>query len=174
MKIEKVYFDMDGVLCNFEKRYTELFGAVDPLGEDAYTRRANKHTSNNWFEFIESHQFEILQPMPGAFDMLAYVRKSNIPIEILTSSGSLRSSVKYHNLVADQKAVWLKKHGIAYKINVVRNRKMKAEYAASNIILIDDTPDVIEAFDKAGGIGILHKKSAETLQTLDGLFQITK
>ena len=157
---------MDGVLCNFEKRYEELFG------ENPWKSRNNKHWSNNWVEFIESHQFESLQPMPGAFDMLAYVRNKDIPIEILTSSGSLRMDIKYHNLVADQKAIWLKKHGIAYKINVVQNRKMKAEYAALDIILIDDTPDVIEAFDKAGGIGILHNNSAGTLHTLEHLFQV--
>jgi FMN phosphatase YigB (HAD superfamily) len=164
--MKKVYFDMDGVLCNFEKRYEELFG------ENPWKSRNNKHWSNNWVEFIESHQFESLQPMPGAFDMLAYVRNKDIPIEILTSSGSLRMDIKYHNLVADQKAIWLKKHGIAYKINVVQNRKMKAEYAALDIILIDDTPDVIEAFDKAGGIGILHNNSVDTLNTLEHLFQM--
>jgi len=164
--MKKVYFDMDGVLCNFEKRYEELFG------ENPWKSRNNKHWSNNWVEFIESHQFESLQPMPGAFDMLAYVRNKDIPIEILTSSGSLRMDIKYHNLVADQKAIWLKKHGIAYKINVVQNRKMKAEYAALDIILIDDTPDVIEAFDKAGGIGILHNNSVDTLNTLEHLFQV--
>ena len=164
--MKKVYFDMDGVLCNFEKRYEELFG------ENPWKSRNNKHWSNNWVEFIESHQFESLQPMPGAFDMLAYVRNKDILIEILTSSGSLRMDIKYHNLVADQKAIWLKKHGIAYKINVVQNRKMKAEYAALDIILIDDTPDVIEAFDKAGGIGILHNNSVDTLNTLEHLFQV--
>lgn len=164
--MKKVYFDMDGVLCNFEKRYEELFG------ENPWKSRNNKHWSNNWVEFIESHQFESLQPMPGAFDMLAYVRNKDIPIEILTSSGSLRMDIKYHNLVADQKAIWLKKHGITYKINVVRNRKTKAEYAALDIILIDDTPDVIEAFDKAGGIGILHNNSVDTLNTLEHLFQV--
>jgi predicted secreted acid phosphatase len=157
---------MDGVLCNFEKRYEELFG------ENPWKSRNNKHWSNNWVEFIESHQFESLQPMPGAFDMLAYVRNKDIPIEILTSSGSLRMDIKYHNLVADQKAIWLKKHGIAYKINVVQNRKMKAEYAEPNIILIDDTLDVIESFDEAGGIGILHNNSVDTLNTLEHLFQV--
>ena len=157
---------MDGVLCNFDKRYKELFD------EPPNANRENKHWSGNWIEFIESHQFESLEPLPGAFDMLAYVRNKDIPIEILTSSGSLKNGIGYHHLVADQKAIWLKKHGIAYKINVVQNRKMKAEYAEPNIILIDDTLDVIEAFDKAGGIGILHNNSVDTLNTLEHLFQV--
>jgi hypothetical protein len=84
---------------------------------------------------------------------------------MLTSSGGK----KYHDLVADQKSVWLKKHNIAYKPNVVPGRSHKTEYAKPDVILIDDTEDIIVAFNKAGGIGILHKDIGETLKSLDTL-----
>ena len=29
MRVSKIYVDMDGVLCDFEKRYKELYGAID-------------------------------------------------------------------------------------------------------------------------------------------------
>jgi hypothetical protein len=38
--------------------------------------------------------------------------------------------------------------------------------------LIDDTPDVIEDFNRAGGIGILHENAADTIERLKSIFQI--
>jgi len=157
--IEKIYLDMDGVLCNFEKRYTELYNEAPSSSRD------KKNWSENWTDFVMSKQFETLDIFPGAIELLRYVRDTDLPIEILTSSGGL----KYHDLVAEQKGVWLKKQGLAYKRNVVPGRSLKASYATPNTILIDDTEDVIVAFNKAGGIGILHKNIDETLVTLKTL-----
>ena len=157
--IEKIYLDMDGVLCNFEKRYTELYN------EEPNSSRAKKNWSENWTDFILTKQFETLDVFPGAIELLRYVRDTNLSTEILTSSGG----AKYHDLVAEQKDIWLKKQGLAYKRNVVPQRSLKASYATPNTILIDDTEDVIVAFNKAGGIGILHKDIGETLQKLDSV-----
>ena len=157
--IEKIYLDMDGVLCNFEKRYTELYKVAPNSSRD------KKNWSENWTDFILTKQFETLDVFPGAIELLRYVRNTDLPIEILTSSGG----AKYHDLVAEQKDIWLKKQGLAYKRNVVPQRSLKASYATPNTILIDDTEDVIDVFNKAGGIGILHKDIGETLQTLDSV-----
>ena len=157
--IDKIYLDMDGVLCNFEKRYVELYK------ESPNSSRDKKNWSENWTDFIMTKQFETLDIFPGAIELLRYVRRTELPIEILTSSGG----VKYHDLVAEQKDIWLKKQGLTYKRNVVPGRSLKAAYATPNTILIDDTEDVIVAFNKAGGIGILHKDIGETVQTLDSV-----
>ena len=157
--IEKIYLDMDGVLCDFEKRYVELYN------EQPNSSRNKKNWSENWTDFVMTKQFETLDIFPGAIELLRYVRRTDLPIEILTSSGG----AKYHDLVAQQKDIWLKKQGLAYKRNVVPGRSLKASYATSNTILIDDTEDVIAVFNKAGGIGILHKDIGETLQTLDSV-----
>ena len=157
--IEKIYLDMDGVLCNFEKRYTELYK------EAPNSSRDKKNWSENWTDFILTKQFETLDVLPGAIELLRYVRNTDLPIEILTSSGG----AKYHDLVAEQKDIWLKRQGLAYRRNVVPGRGLKASYATPNTILIDDTEDVIVAFNKAGGIGILHKEIGTTLQKLDSV-----
>lgn len=157
--IEKIYLDMDGVLCNFEKRYVELYN------ETPNSSRNKKNWSENWTDFIITKQFETLDIFPGAIELLRYVRRTELPIEILTSSGG----EKYYDLVAEHKDIWLKKQGLTYKRNVVPKRSLKASYATPSTILIDDTEDVIVAFNKAGGIGILHKNIDETLVTLKTL-----
>jgi len=48
---------------------------------------------------------------------------------------------------------------------------LKAEYAESTIILVDDTPDVIDSFSNAGGIGILHNNVNVTIETMKRLLQ---
>ena len=157
MGVSKLYLDMDGVFCDFDRRYFELFG------ETPGSSRDRKNFSTNWTKFIEGENFATLDWNPGGQELLSYVRTiPDIEIEMLTSSGG----IKYHSEVTIQKAQWLCERGFEYKINTVRGRKLKAEYATSTTILVDDTPDVIESFENAGGIAILHKNVNETLSKL--------
>ena len=50
---------------------------------------------------------------------------------------------------------------------MVPGRKLKADYATPNSIMIDDMLDVITSFSAAGGIGIHHKDIGNTLSLLD-------
>lgn len=152
---------MDGVICNFEKKYIELFGK-SPL-----EARDQKEFSPNWKKFIEEKSFEKLDWFPGGQDLLKYVRETNLPVEILSSSGG----EKYHGEVTAQKIMWLRNHGIDYKANIVSGRKKKKEYATPSTILIDDTDDVIDDFNNAGGIGILHRDSGKTIEILKSLLE---
>jgi hypothetical protein len=154
--IEKLYLDMDGVIANFEKRYLELYGVLPG------TMRDRKEWSENWTDFVQTRQFETLDWWPGGQELLEFVATLGVPTEILTSSGGQ----KFHDMVAAQKIVWLCNRGITYKANVVAGRRNKAKYAAPDVVIIDDTPDVIESFVKAGGTGILHKDVGETIKML--------
>jgi len=157
MGVSKLYLDMDGVLCSFENRYIELFD------ESPNSSRSRKNFSSNWTKFIEGENFATLDWNPGGQELLAYVRTiPNIEIEMLTSSGGM----KYHTEVTIQKTQWLCERGIEFKINTVPGRKLKAAYATSTTILVDDTPDVIDSFGNAGGIAILHKDVNETIAKL--------
>ena len=155
----KIYLDMDGVIANFEKRYIELFN------ESPGSSRDRKEFSNNWTKFIEGKNFETLDWWPGGPELITYLGKNRLEVEILSSSGGN----KYHDLVVEQKKKWIETFNLpeTWKINIVAGRKKKAEFATPDSILIDDTLDVIEAFNKAGGIGIHHKDVGNTIMLLD-------
>jgi len=163
MKISKIYLDMDGVLCNFERRYFERYNELPG------SMRDRKDFNVHWDDFILNYQFETLDWWPGGKELLTYVcflhNEHGIEVEMQTSSGGQ----KHHAEVAKQKQVWLDSKGIIFKANVVAGRKTKAEYAKPDTILIDDTPDVIQSFNAAGGIGILHKEVGNTLLKLKSL-----
>ena len=143
---------MDGVLCDFEKKYFELFD------ESPSNTRSRKNFTPNWKIFVGGSNFSKLDWYPGGKELLSFIRTYPIEVEILSSSGGER----FHEEVTAQKMKWLRDHGIEYKANIVPGRKHKKEYATSETILIDDTPDVIEGFTEAGGHGILHKDVEET------------
>ena len=157
MKVTKLYLDMDGVLCNFEKRFTELYG------KDALGARDRKNFTTNWPNFIMDGNFESLEWFPGGKELLNFIQnETDWEVEILSSSGG----EKFHSEVAAQKVVWLCNNGIPYKANIVPGRKHKTAYATPETILIDDTEDIIVNFNAAGGLGILHKDINETLAKL--------
>jgi hypothetical protein len=156
--IKKIYLDMDGVICDFEKKFTEYYGVL------SLAKRDRKQWSGDWEDFIiHKKGFEKLDWFPGGHEIINAVRNTKLPVEILSSSGG----EKFHGEVTAQKIKWLRKHGINYKANIVTGRKKKAEYATPETVIIDDTEDVIRYFTQAGGHGILHKDVKETLKKLD-------
>lgn len=159
-KLIKIYLDMDGVLSDFEGAFAKEYG------QDTLKNRDKKIWTTEWPDFILNKKgFATLPKWPGCDELVNFVSELGIPIEILTSSGGL----KYHNEVKEQKLEWLIENNISFKPHVVPGRKHKKEYALPNVVLIDDTLDVIESFNKAGGIGIHHKNLGETIERLKSL-----
>lgn len=157
--IKKIYLDMDGVIANFEKRYTEMFLKTPKEARD------KKEFNPHWTEFVMTEQFKTLDWWPDGEKFLEFIKTLDIEVEILSSSGG----AKYHSLVEKQKLYWLEQRGIFYKANIVSGRRKKKEYATPDSILVDDTLDVIEDFNAAGGIGILHKDADETIKIIKSL-----
>lgn len=154
-KIKVIYVDMDGVLCNFNKLYVEMFN-VSPSQTD------KKDFGPNFKQLIEADGFAKLEPMPDFWSLIAHLNFFSIPKEILSST----ARKEHHEEISRQKKLWLNTRGINYKQNFVPGKHLKAQYATPDSILIDDTIDVIDAWEKAGGIGILHKNAVSTIAIL--------
>ena len=154
--IDTIYIDMDGVIADFSKRYKEKF-RVTP--EET---RNNKEFNSYFDKFISDGEFSTLDLMPDATELLNFVSELDTPKEILSSTARPQN----HGMIAPQKQMWLNKHNIHYKANFVPGKSLKYKYATSNSIIIDDTQSVIDDWNKAGGIGILHTDAISTIAIL--------
>jgi hypothetical protein len=156
MKIQTVYVDMDGVIADFSKRYKEKFLATPE------EKRSNKEFNGFFKKFIDDGEFSTLDLMPDALELLSYLNSFDVPKEILSSTARPEN----HEMIAPQKQMWLLKHNIQYKANFVPGKSLKYKYATPDSIIIDDTKSVIDDWNKAGGIGILHRDAVSTIAML--------
>jgi hypothetical protein len=155
-RIDKIYLDMDGVIADFVKRYKEHAG-MEP-------REAEKNKKFDHFfnEFIAKENFATLDMMPGAIDLINFLRSLPVPTEILSSTAN---EARY-DAISKQKLQWLDSKGIDFKPNFVPGKRHKDKFATPNSIIIDDTLSVIEQWNAAGGIGIHHTDPVLTMAIL--------
>lgn len=155
-RIDCIYVDMDGVIADFNKSYKERFNM---LPEDA---RSKKDFYNLFDIFIKEQGFANLDLMPDANLLISFLNGLDIPKEILSSTAREDT----YDEISRQKGIWLQTHNIAWKRNFVPGKKHKYKYATPNSIIIDDTKSVIDDWNAAGGIGILHTDAISTISML--------
>ena len=149
----KLFVDMDGVIVDFRRGYHDLTG-VD-LGrtfhdDDRFWDPINKAGYDFWIN---------LEWMPDGKKLWNYVSKYN-PEILSAPSRQDESRVAKHE--------WIKRE-IPGAHLILRTAKNKKEFACLHCILIDDLPKNIDAWKEAGGIGILHTSTDETIKQLKKL-----
>ena len=149
----KIYCDMDGVIADFELGYKELTGidlqVKKPEGEEFWDP-ISKAGVGFWAG---------LKWMPGGQKLWDYLKPFNPQ---LLSAPSREQSSRIG------KAVWVK-HKIPGTKLILRYAKQKQQLATPNSILIDDRQVNIDQWESAGGIGILHTNTANTIKQLKQL-----
>jgi hypothetical protein len=159
----KIYVDMDGVVADFDKRFTVLAGMGPKEFEEKYGKNA-------FWDFIDEGDNKLvfwvgIPPMPDAQQLMNFV--SNYDYEMLTAPSLKKQSVMGKGLwMKNQtnKGLFSSKPKVNYK-----SAKTKKDFAAPNHILIDDREDTINSWRAEGGIGILHTSAASTINQLKKL-----
>ena len=155
----RIFVDMDGVLADFVRGVEGPKFLNGPLvSEQTYDDRK--------IELSNKGLFRELPIMPGMEKLIAYIKNTGIPWEILTASGSLNRDV-----VAKDKVYWINKY-VDSKVFITATIKGedKAAFAKSDYILIDDRKSNIRAWEEAGGIGILYRGVDGAINQLNDVF----
>ena len=149
-----IYCDMDSVLVDFDRGYQELTGMTtqqaDANGAEAFWAPLSKAGAKFWIT---------LEWMPDGKQLWDYIKKYN---PILLSAPSREESSKLG------KRVWVKRELPGVKL-ILKYASQKQEYASPTSILIDDRQKNIDQWEAAGGIGILHTNTANTIKQLQQL-----
>lgn len=144
---------MDGVLVNFTKGYLELTG-IDLEGkfysDTKFWDPINKAGYKFWVN---------LEWKPDGKRLWNYIEKYK-PEILSAPSRENDSRVGKHD--------WIKRELPGVHL-ILRTAKNKKEFASPESILIDDHEINIEQWKEAGGIGILHKSTEDTIKQLKKL-----
>ena len=149
-----IYCDMDGVLVDFDRGYQELTGMTtqqaDAIGGDTFWEPLTKAGAKWWIT---------LNWMPDGKQLWNYIKKYT---PILLSAPSKQESSRLG------KRVWVKRELPDVKL-ILRPASQKQQYASPTSILIDDRQKNIDQWEAAGGIGILHTSTVNTIEQLKQL-----
>ena len=149
----KIYCDMDGVIVNFDKGYHELTG-INVKGQFHTTTTfwdpINKAGKKFWLD---------LEWEPDGKELWEYIEKYK-PKLLSAPSRQDDSRVGKHE--------WVERELPGVPL-LLRTAKHKKDFAEPKAILIDDRLDNIEGWRSAGGIGIHHSSTDNTIKELKKL-----
>ena len=153
-----IFCDLDGVLTDFDLSFQNLTKGKFKTANE-YTNHYSKDDTIDLIEAAgESFWFEMKWKKDGVL-LWNYIKKYN-PI-ILTSYPDRESC---YNPAYYGKTAWvLTNLGRSTQIVVTRE---KEHYANDSSVLIDDHKNVIKKYTEAGGLGIVHTSSLETINIL--------
>ena len=151
----KLYCDLDGVLVNFEKGYVNLTGQKPPPYGIKYDAKAfwdpiAKAGAPFWVN---------LEWMPDGKALWNYIKPY---------SPSILSAPSRDKSSGEGKTLWMNQNLPGVHL-ILKPASKKQELASPNSILIDDREDNIQRWKDAGGIGIRHTSTADTIKQLKKL-----
>lgn len=167
MEVEKIYFDMDGVLADFERGVKELCHMDPP---DQNDKDKNPQLDDEmWARIKEVGNFyDKLELMPGAKEMFDLVyNKYQDRCEILTGIPKKNRGIV---TAGEDKEKWVKRLlSEDIKVHIVYREEKTQKCYGPDCILIDDMEKNIKEWEACGGTGIQNKNANETIAKLKEL-----
>lgn len=139
MFIKHLYLDLDGVFADFHRGVRDICG-----------KEVHELSKNRMWSIVHSNKrfFATLKFMEGAEELWAGCARYDKTF--LTGAPSSQA-------FRDQKKEWVaEKFGPQYPV-IVLPRKQKQDYSGPGMVLLDDTLELINAWELKGGIGIHYK-----------------
>ena len=163
MKVTKIYFDMDGVLVDFDRGVVELCH-MEPKEQD--TDQA--HAAEMWKRMSQiDHYYAQLKPAKDALKLFNTLNdKYPGKCEILTGIPKPDKNIKH---AAEDKREWIRKYLGEEIVTHIVYRAQKKDYAKDGCILIDDLGATIADWNECGGTGIKHTSVSDTIKQLKKL-----
>ena len=163
MNVRKIYFDMDGVLADFDRGVSELCG-LPQIRQDETT---GKDLDDKMWRRIRDipHFYDMLEIMPGAKELFdAVYNRYGERTEILTGIPKPKRGI----LTADEdKETWMKRMlSDRITVNIVFKEEKPQYCKGKDCFLIDDLDKNIAAWEQMGGTGILFQSAQETMNRL--------
>ena len=149
----KIYCDMDGVLVDFNDGYFKLTG---------HKLDGTYRTDERFWDPINEAGYDFwinLEWMPDGKELWSYIEKYE-PELLSAPSRQPDSRVAKND--------WVNRELPNVHL-ILRSAKHKKDFASPISILIDDRVDNIADWVSAGGIGILHKNTEDTILQLKDL-----
>lgn len=165
MTAEKIYFDMDGVLADFDRGVRELCGmeAFDQGG------RSPAEDDIMWDAIRKvDHFYDRLELMPGAKEMFdAVYGVYGDRCEILTGIPKEKRGIV---TAAEDKISWMKRIlSDKVKVNICYRAEKILKCTGPGTVLIDDLEKNILEWRAEDGTGILYRTAEETMKELKKL-----
>ena len=160
MEIRKIYFDLDGVMADFDRGVYEL------CGMDAFSHEDDKSDDIMWLRIKEvGHFYDKLELMPGAKELFDDLyAKYGDKCEILSGIPKPRRGI---TTAGEDKISWVRRMlSKNVKVNIVYKEDKPDYCTGKDCILIDDLPANIRAWEDMGGTGIINSGADDTRQTL--------
>lgn len=170
----QIYCDMDGVLTDFEKRFSTLLRKEGPkyyskavIAQVTRPKHFQRLEGDEEFwKFIDQHiglEFWSEMPwMPNGKQLWDFIQPYKP--KLLTSPSE-------DNTSRLGKRLWVRNNITPAPEVIFRFGDAKADFANENSILIDDKPSNLAAFSAAGGIAIECKKG-EIISVINKLKQL--
>jgi len=157
---EKIYFDMDGVLADFNRGVNELCGMETPPQGEGWKPGCDDLM---WERVrLQDHFYNRLHVMPGAMEMfdVIYSRYGD-RCEILSAVPRPEKGIL---TAREDKIRWMRRYfPEQVVVNIVLRKEKPLFCKGKGCILIDDFSENVKAWEKNGGTGIFHKSPEKTI-----------
>lgn len=165
MQIEKIYFDLDGVLADFDRGIEEL-GGIKMVPQSEATEESDAAI----WDVVRNveHFYDKLEPVNGAIEMFLKLYETyGTKCEILSAVPK-----PYRNVptAREDKITWVRRLlPKDVKINLVYRAEKQDFAKGKGCILVDDYQINTDEWNQAGGTGVLFETAEKTLAKIEQL-----